>query len=193
MAELHLLITSADIQRPIIIISRFSLLKISRYYLFPVVFGSWATTTCDPVAFRKMMCGVWKWTQRCSQAGWGRGQREEGSLAEPEASGTETLLSANVALLLLAAVSVVTHQKHTHTHTHTHTYIRIRICTLLDTLPRQNQTDKHKRARKNTDKILFDIYILTHRQMCDTNTDKYSRLNARTTHNKCFGKRFPPN
>ena len=80
--------------------------------------GCWSTTTCCPVAFRKVMCGVWKWTRRCSQAGWGWGQREEGSLAVPEASGTETLLSANVALLLLAAVSVVTHQKHTRAYTH---------------------------------------------------------------------------
>lgn len=62
-------------------------------------------------------------TEHSSNGLDGMRPRGQGWLAESETSGSETLLSAVVAVQPLAVVSVVTHQKHNTHHGHTYTLI----------------------------------------------------------------------
>lgn len=71
-----------------------------------------STGLWTPLALKRRYPGL-RWTE------W-----EEGLLAKPVVSGREMLLSANVALPLLAALSVVTHQKRAHTQRRMHTTSR---------------------------------------------------------------------
>lgn len=71
------------------------------------------------------MCESWMWTQLWSAASLGEDKASERKDCWQSWRPLEekTVLSANVAPLLLAAVSVVTHQKHTNMRAHSRTRI----------------------------------------------------------------------